>query len=75
MAIPEAVTKLFWGDDLQELSLEHHSKYIVQVILERGDEVAIRWLFDQFSQKQIKSILPTLKLSKKSDHFWSIYFA
>ena len=75
MSIPNVVAKYFWGDDLGELSVKQHGKYIAQVLLERRDSDAVRWLFSIFSAEQLLFLLPTLKVSEKSAHFWSIYLA
>lgn len=73
MNIPASITKYFWGDDLQELDFQKHQKYIAQTLLEKGDSAATHWLFTQMPKAQIKSLLPQLKLSKKSANFWSLY--
>jgi len=72
--IPQDVQKYFWGDDLGDLNLKEHQKYIVQTLLQKGDETAISWLFSQVSNIEIKKLLPKLKLDKKSAIFWSNYF-
>jgi len=73
MNIPPTITKYFWGDNLQELDFHTHQKYITQTLLEKGDITATQWLFTQIPKTQIKSLLPELKLSKKSANFWSLY--
>jgi hypothetical protein len=75
MDLPDVVARYFWGDDLTELSIERHGKYIAQVLLDKGNTEAVRWLFTKFSVAQIKTFLPDLKLSKKSAQFWSIYLS
>lgn len=71
--LPEFITQYFWGDDLQQLDFSKNKKYILQTLLERGNGKAIQWLFSTVDKDTIKSILPTIKLSKKSAHFWNIY--
>ncbi len=75
MPIPDTVSRFFWGDNLGELNVEKHGKYIAQMLLDRGNTEAVRWLFTQFSPDQIKTWLPSLKLSKKSATFWSMYLS
>ncbi len=70
---PDQVTKYFWGDDLSQLNWLHHKKYIIQTLLEKGDADSIAWLFQQSDKKEIKNMLPSLKLSQKSANFWNIY--
>ena len=71
--IPSYVTQYFWGDDLTGLDLSKNQKYIIQTLLEMGGSDALRWLFSTIAKEKIKSFLPTLKLSRKSAHFWNIY--
>lgn len=73
--IPSYVTKYFWGDNLDELDMRSNEKYIIKVLLEKGDRKAIKWLFSTLNKDTIKEILPTLKLDKKSAHFWHIYLS
>lgn len=73
--IPTFLTQYFWGDDLHELSLKNHQKYIIQTLLEKGNTDAVKWLFSTIDTSTIKQALPTLKLSKKSANFWNIYFS
>ena len=73
--LPEFITRYFWGDDLQQLDFSKNKKYILQTLLERGNQKAIQWLFSILDRDSIKSMLPTIKLSKKSAHFWNIYLA
>ena len=73
--IPSHITKYFWGDNISELDLPKHQSYIIQTILEKGDPEAIKWLFSTVEKQHIMNILPSLRLSKKSAHFWSIYLS
>jgi len=72
---PQYIMQYFWGDNLQELNLIKNKKYIIQVLLDQGDQKAIQWLLSTIDKKTIKTLLPTLRLSKKSMNFWNIYFA
>lgn len=73
--LPEFITRYFWGDDLKQLDFSKNKKYILQTLLERGNQKAIQWLFSILDRDSLKSMLPTLKLTKKSAHFWNIYLA
>lgn len=74
-SIPSYITQYFWGDDVTELNVNRNQKYIVQTLLEIGNSDALRWLFSTIDKQTIKNFLPTLKLSKKSAHFWNIYLS
>ena len=74
-SIPPYVAQYFWGDDLKQLDIHKNEKYIIQVLLEMGNSDALHWLFSIVNIQTVKNVLPTLKLSKKSDQFWSIYLS
>lgn len=74
-SMPSYITQYFWGDDITELNVNRNQKYIVQTLLEIGNSDALRWLFSTIDRQTIKNFLPTLKLSKKSAHFWNIYLS
>ncbi len=80
--IPLSAAKYFWGDDISDLDLQNHKKYIIQTLLDKGDRESLRWLFSTFGKREIKQLLPDLKLSKetllsceskKSANFWKMY--
>lgn len=73
--IPSSAAKYFWGDNLHDLDLQNHKKYIIQTLLEKGDQESLRWLFSVFGRKTIKQLLSDLKLSRKSANFWAIYLS
>jgi len=72
-SLPKSIHKYFWGDDLQDLNWPQHQEYIIQTILEKGDQIATAWLFSKINKESLKNKLPQLKLSPKSQNFWSIY--
>ena len=73
--IPESAKKYFWGDSLAELSWPKHKKYIIQTLLEKGNTPSLRWLFTNVTRNEVKEMLPTLRLPKKSSNFWNIYLS
>lgn len=70
--MPPFVSQYFWGDSIQDLDIDKHKTYIVMTLLEHGDSKAIHWLFSHIPKEMVKSLLPTLKLSKKSANYWSL---
>lgn len=74
-SIPSHVLKYFWGDNLDELDLQRNNSYIIQTLLEKGDQKAIKWLFSTLSQDAVRDVLPVVKLSKRSAQFWNLYLS
>lgn len=73
MVLPNYVKKYFWGDDLSDLTLLKHKKYIILTLLEKGDRPAVSWLFSIINRQEIQEFLPSLKMQKKSSNFWRTY--
>jgi len=69
------VEKFFWGDDLTQLRWSTHKKYIIQTLLEKGDQNSVQWLFEHADPTEIRALLPSLKLSTKSSNFWKLYLS
>ena len=74
-SIPDSVSKYFWGDNLSELSVEKNANYIIQTILNLGDQKAVKWLFSTFGEEMIKEKLSDLKLTPLSENFWNLYLS
>lgn len=75
VTMPTFITKYFWGDNLEELNFDTNRKYVVKTLLEKGDQTALQWLFTLLNRKEIKQLLSSLRLDKKSAHFWNIYLS
>lgn len=56
MKIASFLTKYFWDIDFKSLSAKD-SVFIIERILEYGDEKAIRWMMRNFDRSQIKKVL------------------
>jgi hypothetical protein len=67
-AIPQA---LFWDVDASRLDLQENKQYIIERILELGDEKAVSWLFSNYSRSDIKEGLrKSRNISRKSRNYW-----
>ena len=63
--------RFFWDVDPQSLDLERHKTYIIERLLELGDEAAVRWLFANYEKGDIRAVLRASRsLTPKSRNFW-----
>lgn len=68
----EKIKKYFWDVDFKSLNLKENKKYILERILEMGDENAVNWMFKIYSKKDIlETIKNNRKISLKSSNFWN----
>ena len=73
--MPEEVAMLFWDVDLAALDLENHKIFIVERVLNMGDEVALKWLRQKYGLKIIYNTVTTSnKLTLKTARCWQNYF-
>lgn len=55
--MPPRLRALFWDVDAGALDLAGHRKYIIERVLEFGDEAAYRWLFSAYPDEEIISVV------------------
>ncbi|KAA6463351.1 hypothetical protein DYQ86_08580 [Acidobacteria bacterium AB60] len=73
--IPSSLQTLFWDTDLDTFTPEAHPDYTILRVLELGDDTAVRWLRDTFSESEIRRVLQTEgRLSEKSATFWALIY-
>lgn len=50
-------------------------RYVIERLLEFGDEEALHWMFEKYDRKTIRQVAVTARgLSKLSGNFWALYF-
>lgn len=73
--IPKDLRAYFWDTDPRKLSLTRHATWIIERILEWGNPEAVRWLRQQYSDRELMRVLDKSRsISHKSWHFWKIIF-
>jgi hypothetical protein len=71
--VEREIREFFWDTDLAALDIRHHKTYIIERLLELGDERAVRWLFAAYSRPEIAEVVrKSRSLSKKSRSFWCL---
>ena len=71
--LPEFLRPLFWEVDFDRLRLSGHERYIIERVLEYGDDPAIRWLRRTFSAETIADVVRrSRKLSRNTATLWAL---
>ncbi len=71
--IPEELSRFFWDSDPRDLDPRRNAAYIMERLLEFGDDKAVRWLFRNYTRDEIAAILERSRsLSAKSRSFWRL---
>lgn len=65
---------LFWDVDPKTIDPEKHARYIIERVLDFGDEGELQWLFRQYPSRRIRSVLalPRVQLTDKSKALWEL---
>jgi hypothetical protein len=71
--LPEAWRSLFWDSDSRTLNREQHRRYVIERVLELGDQPAVRALFTVYARDDIgEVVLTSRQLSRRSAEFWAL---
>ncbi|MDP8248413.1 MAG: hypothetical protein P9M00_09780 [Candidatus Tritonobacter lacicola] len=74
-SIPELLKRYFWDIDFGKLDFSNRPGFIIERVLEYGDEKAVAWLMENFPRIQIISVVEkSRRLTKKSANFWAFMF-
>jgi hypothetical protein len=75
LMIPQYLHSLFWDTDLDNFDPLTFPTYTIGHILEYGNQDAIAWLKDTFSDTQIMDVVRTeRRLSRRSANFWALVY-
>jgi hypothetical protein len=73
--IPQRLHPLFWDVNADSFSPESHPGYAILRVLEYGDQQAVSWLRQTFSEAQIREVIRSeRRLSRKSAGFWALVY-
>lgn len=73
--IPSYVKKYFWDVDTNKLNPNKHPYFVIERILEYGDEKALNWLLKYFKKSQLKqALLKRKNISPRSANYWALIF-
>jgi hypothetical protein len=73
--LPRFLKKYFWDVDFPKLDKKNHSQFIIERILEYGDEMAVKWMKRNFKLNEIKKVIyQSRNLSLRSANFWQFIF-
>lgn len=71
--LPGFLHGFFWDIDPHALDVDQYQQFVIERILEYGDERAIRWLCHHFGAVQIKAVVcQSRRLSRRTANFWRL---
>lgn len=74
--LPKAFYPYFWDVAPQKIDVVASKRYVIERLLEFGNEVALRWMFERYNRVAIRQVVSGARgLSKLSGNFWALYFS
>ena len=71
--LPCFLKRYFWDVDFPKLQKNFHAQFIIERILEYGNEKAAKWLFQHFTRSEIRRTLTKRRnISPLSANYWSL---
>ncbi len=73
--IPSELNTLFWDTDGESFQPEAWPEYSIFRVLEYGDDAAVAWMRQTFSEAQIRQVLTSeRRLTPRSANFWALVY-
>jgi hypothetical protein len=72
---PQEIRAFFWDANPETFDPLSYPRYTIGRILEFGDERAVVWVKEMFSEAQIRDVIRTeRRLSRRSASFWALVY-
>ena len=63
---------LFWDVDPKTINPKKHAKYIIERVLDFGDDKEVTWMWKNYSSRLIKSVVDKSRvLMPKTKNLWT----
>ncbi len=73
--MPRETSRLFWDVDLSALDLEKHGAFVIERVLNLGDEVAVKWVWQKYGATAVyDTVINSRRLTLKTARCWQNYF-
>ncbi len=71
--LPDFLKPYFWETDLARISPRRYESYIIERVIEYGDDRAIRWLRQNYTPAQIARVVRTSRaISPNTANLWAL---
>lgn len=71
--LPKFLQPHFWEADLGQVSRRRHEFYIIERLIEHGDDRAIRWLRRNYTPARIAEVVRTSRaISPNTANLWAL---
>jgi len=64
---------LFWDVDPKTIDLNKHAQYVIERILDFGNDAEVRWLWNYYNHRKIRNVVKKSRgMTDISQSFWEI---
>lgn len=72
-SLPPEFAKYFWDCELQSLNMQAHSRFIIERLLNMGNDEVESWLLLNVKRTEIADLVQTGRnLDKKTRNYWKV---
>jgi hypothetical protein len=73
--VPPSVRPFFWDTNSESFDPTAYPAYTIARILEYGDEKAVAWLKETFTEDDIRRVIRAeRRLTRRSANFWALVY-
>ena len=74
VSLPPFLERYFWEVDFARLRLPERTFTVIERLLEYGDDAAIHWLKENFSQEAISNVVrESRSISRRTANLWGMF--
>lgn len=71
--LPRFLASLFWETDFEKLRAKEYPEYVIERVIEYGDDRAISWLLSVFTREEITAVVKSSRrISPNTATLWSL---
>jgi hypothetical protein len=75
VTLPPYLKRFFWEVDFDTIKLPRHETYVIERLLEYGNDDAIRWVKKTFPPETIAAVVRKSRvLSRRTANLWALVF-
>ena len=76
ISIPKSFYQYFWDVDVNKLDLSKKVNFVVQRLLDKGDENSVRWVRENYSEDTIKKTFVKMRdFNPRIGNFWRLFLS
>src|SRR3990167_3273119 len=73
-SLPSNFYRYFWDIDMRNLNPQDKPLFVIQRLLDKGDNDGVSWVLDNFDKDTIKKAFRTLRdFNPKVGYFWKLF--